>query len=178
MKRTLCVLLALLALGGLVFADGTLVAYYSRTGHTEFVAETIAEATGADVFRIETVDPYTDEDVNWRNPESRVSLQHENPELRIVGLVVDRPEGWESYDTVFIGYPIWYGSVSYPVFTFASLNDFEGKTVIPFCTSTNAGIDGSDVFLSETAGSGAWLPGRRFTEKPEKEDILSWLESL
>ena len=114
----------------------TLVVYYSATGNTEEVANAIAAATGADVFELEPADPYTDEDLNWTDENSRVTVEHDNPDQRDVELVADTVDNWEEYDTVFIGYPIWWGIAAWPVDTFVEANDFTGKTVIPFCTSS------------------------------------------
>ena len=89
-------------------AEGkTLVAYYSATGNTKAVAEMIAEALGADTFEITPAEPYTSEDLNWTDDSSRVSQEYSDPSLRTVELTADTVENWESYDTVFIGYPIW-----------------------------------------------------------------------
>ncbi|MGN0777762.1 MAG: flavodoxin [Aristaeellaceae bacterium] len=94
----------------------TLVVYYSATGNTERVGGIIAAETGADVFVLEPVEPYSDADLNWTNPDSRVSYEHEHPEAqRAVVLVQVTPENWEAYDTVYIGYPIWWGIAAWPV---------------------------------------------------------------
>lgn len=85
----------------------TLVVYYSASGNTERVANNIATATGGDLFKIEPADPYTDDDLNWRDENSRVVSEHDNPDERRVELVETTVSDWESYDTVFIGYPIW-----------------------------------------------------------------------
>ena len=86
-------------------AGKTLVVYYSATGTTEGVAQTIADTTGADLFEIQPVEPYTDEDLNWTNDDSRVSREHDDESLRDVDLVSTSVDNWDSYDTVFIGYP-------------------------------------------------------------------------
>ena len=88
-------------------AGNLLVVYFSATGNTEAAANYIAEATGADVFVLEPVEPYTDEDLNWTDENSRVVYEHDNPDDRAVALVADTVENWDQYDTVFIGYPIW-----------------------------------------------------------------------
>ena len=116
-----------------------LVVYFSATGNTESAANLIAEATGADVFKLEPVEPYTDADLNWTDESSRVVYEHDNPDDRHVELVADTVENWDQYDTVFIGYPIWWGIAAWPVDTFVEANDFTGKTVIPFCTSSSSG---------------------------------------
>lgn len=117
-----------------------LVVYYSATGSTKAVAETIADTTGADIFEITPVEPYTDDDLDWTNDNSRVCVEHDDESKRDVPLTATTPDNWEEYDTVFIGYPIWWSIAAWPVDGFVSANDFTGKTVIPFCTSASSGI--------------------------------------
>lgn len=155
-----------------------LVAYFSGSGNTEAVAETIADALDADIFEITPVDPYTDADLNWTVSDSRVNREHENEALRDIELVADTVENWDEYDTVFIGYPIWWGIAAWPVNGFMEGNDFTGKTVIPFCTSTSSGLGQSGELLEELAGTGSWLEGRRFSERPSQSDIQSWVNGL
>ena len=115
----------------------TLVVYFSAQNHTEAVAEKIAQNLGADIFELVPVDEYTSDDLNWNDDNSRVSKEHEDESLRNVELESTTVENWDSYDTVFIGYPIWWGIAAWPVDTFVKANDFNGKTVIPFCTSSS-----------------------------------------
>lgn len=115
----------------------TLVACYSATGHTAAVAGYIADATGADLFLLQPVDPYTDEELDYNDSGSRVSQEHADPSLQTVELEAVTPEGWVDYDTVFVGYPIWWGRAGWPVNGFVTGNDFSGKRVIPFCTSAS-----------------------------------------
>lgn len=96
-------------------SGNVLIAYYSATGNTEAVANMIADATGGDLFELEPTEPYTDDDLNWSDDNSRVSQEHENEDQRDVELVSTTPENWDSYDTVFIGYPIWWGIAAWPV---------------------------------------------------------------
>lgn len=117
-----------------------LVAYYSAQGHTEAVAQTIADELGADVFEVTPAEPYTDDDLNWTDDNSRVSQEHEDESLRDVELTQVTPDGWEDYDTVLVGYPIWWGIAAWPIDNFISGNDWDGKTVIPFCTSASSGL--------------------------------------
>ncbi len=167
--------------GGDAEADaqgGTLVVYYSATGNTEAVASYIAEYTDGDLFELEPVEPYTDDDLNWTDDNSRVTREHEDESLRDVELVADTVENWDSYDTVFIGYPIWWGIAAWPVDTFVEANDFTGKTVIPFCTSSSSGLGESGELLSEMAGTGEWQEGMRFRSSASEEDVQEWLDSL
>ena len=159
-------------------SGGVLVVYYSATGNTEAVAGYIAEATGGDLFELEPAEPYTDADLNWTDENSRVTLEHEDESLRDVELVADTVDNWDSYDTVFIGYPIWWGIAAWPVDTFVEANDFTGKTVIPFCTSSSSGLGQSGELLAEMAGTGDWLEGQRFRSSASQEDVTEWVDSL
>ena len=118
----------------------TLVVYYSASGNTERVAKAAAEAAGADLFEIVPVEPYTSDDLNWTNDNSRVSREHDDESLRNVELVSTEVENWDSYDTVLIGYPIWWGIAAWPTDGFVKANDFSGKTVIPFFNSYSSGL--------------------------------------
>ncbi len=155
-----------------------LVAYYSATGSTEAVAETIADATGGDLFELVPVEPYSSEDLDWTNSNSRVSVEYANEEQRVVELVADSVENWDEYDTIFIGYPIWWGIAAWPVNEFVKNNDFSGKTVIPFCTSSSSGLGQSGELLEEMAGTGDWQEGMRFRSSVSSDDVRSWVEEL
>ena len=157
---------------------GTLVVYYSATGNTEQVANYIADITGGDLFELEPADPYTDEDLNYNNEDSRVSQEYADESLRDVELVADTVENWDSYDTVFIGYPIWWGIAAWPTDGFVEANDFTGKTVIPFCTSSSSGLGESGELLAELAGTGDWQEGMRFRSSVSEGDVQEWLDSL
>lgn len=160
-------------------AEGkTLVVYYSATGNTEEAAGYIAAATGADTLELVPVEPYTDEDLNYNDDSSRVVYGHDNPDARTVELVESTVSDWESYDTVFIGYPIWWGIAAWPVDGFIAANDFTGKMVIPFCTSASSGLGESGELLAEAAGTRNWLEGIRFSSSVSEEDVQTWLEDL
>lgn len=156
----------------------TLVVYYSATGSTEAVAGYIADTTGGDLFEIVPAEPYTDADLNWSNPDSRVSREHDDESLRAVELVTDTVENWDEYDTVFIGYPIWWGIAAWPTDSFVAANDFTGKTVIPFCTSSSSGLGESGELLEELAGTGDWLKGQRFRSSVSEADVVEWVNGL
>ena len=155
-----------------------LVVYYSATGNTENVANYIAQATGGDVFEITPAEPYTSDDLNWSDENSRVTREHEDESLRDVELTTTQVENWDSYDTVFIGYPIWWGIAAWPVDGFVEANDFTGKTVIPFCTSSSSGLGESGELLAELAGTGDWQEGQRFRSSVSQEDVNEWVDSL
>lgn len=158
--------------------EKTLVVYYSASGNTKDVAEKIAKITEADLFEIEPVEPYTDDDLDWTDDDSRVSREHDDESLRDVELVSTTVDNWGSYDTVYIGYPIWWGIAAWPVDNFVKENDFTGKTVIPFCTATTSGIGDSGNLLEEMTGTGDWKEGERFHGGASESDISSWIDSL
>lgn len=155
-----------------------LVVYYSATGNTEQAAEYIAEVTGGDLFELEPAEPYTDEDLNWTDDNSRVSREYADESLRDVELVSTTVENWDSYDTVYIGYPIWWGIAAWPVNGFVSANDFTGKTVIPFATSSSSGMGESGELLAELAGTGDWQEGQRFSSGVSETDVTEWVNNL
>ena len=156
----------------------TLVVYYSASGNTKDVAEKIAKITEADLFEIELVEPYTDDDLDWTDDDSRVSREHDDESLRDVELVSTTVDNWDSYDTVYIGYPIWWGIAAWPMDNFVKANDFTGKTVVPFCTSSSSGLGESGELLAELAGTGDWLEGERFSSGVSEDTVQTWIENL
>lgn len=156
----------------------TLVVYFSAQGHTEEVSNKIANNLGADIFELEPVDAYSSDDLDWTDSNSRVSQEHEDESLRNIELVSTSVENWEDYDTVLIGYPIWWGIAAWPVDTFVKANDFTGKTVIPFCTSSSSGLGDSGELLAKEANSGNWQDGHRFRSNPSDSDINNWTDSI
>lgn len=159
-------------------AGKTLVVYYSATGNTEQVANYIAGITGGDLFELESVEPYSSDDLDWTDDNSRVSQEYYDESLRDVELVADTVENWDRYDTVFIGYPIWWGIAAWPTDSFVETNDFTGKTVIPFCTSSSSGLGESGELLAELAGTGDWQEGMRFRSSASEVDVEEWIDSL
>ena len=155
-----------------------LVAYYSAQGHTEAVAQTIADELGADLFEVTPAEPYADVDLNWNNPESRVSREHDDESLRDVPLEQVAPDGWADYDTVLLGYPIWWGIAAWPVDGFVTGNDWEGKTVVPFCTSASSGLGRSGELLAQEAGAGDWREGQRFSSGADESEVRDWASGL
>ena len=156
----------------------TLVVYYSASGNTERVAKDIAEAAGADLFEIVPTEVYTSDDLDWTNPDSRVSREHDDESLRDVPLTTTEVPDWDSYDTVFIGYPIWWGIAAWPVDTFVKNNDFTGKTVIPFATSSSSGMGQSGTLLEEMANGGTWQSGQRFSSGVSSSTVRDWAAGL
>ena len=129
-------------------------------------------------YEITPVEPYNSDDLNWTNSSSRVSREHDDESLRDIALTEITPADWDSYDTVLIGYPIWWGIAAWPVDNFVKGNDFTGKTVIPFCTSSSSGLGDSGNLLEEMAGTGDWQEGHRFSSGASDADAADWVASL
>ena len=159
-------------------ANKTLVVYYSATGNTAKVAEVIVNENDMDVFAIMPEQPYSTEDLAWTDENSRVSKEHSDPALQDVALLQDTPDNWDSYETVIIGYPIWWGQAAYPVASFVKANDFTGKTVIPFCTSASSDIGGSAQNLADLAKGGEWMGGMRFPADVNSDEVRQWIDDL
>lgn len=155
-----------------------LVVYYSAQSHTKSVAEKIANNLNADIFEIIPEQRYTSEDLDWTDNNSRVSKEHDDESLRDIKLSQTKVDNFENYDTILIGYPIWWGIAAWPVDSFVKANDFSGKTVIPFCTSASSGLGQSGKLLEQEANSGEWLEGHRFSSNPSDSDIKNWTDSL
>lgn len=159
-------------------ANKTLVVYYSATGNTAKVAEVIVNENDMDVFAIMPEQPYSTEDLAWTDENSRVSKEQSDPALQDVALLQDTPDNWDSYETVIIGYPIWWGQAAYPVASFVKANDFTGKTVIPFCTSASSDIGDSAQNLADLAKGGEWMGGMRFPADVNSDEVRQWIDDL
>lgn len=161
--------------------SSVLVVYFSATGNTEDVAEYIAEAAQGELFELVPVDPYTSADLRWTDNNSRVVQEYEAKQagtLETVELETVTVENWEDYDTVFIGFPIWWYDAAWPVNGFVEGNDFTGKTVYTFCTSSSSGLGSSTQNLAALAGTGDWQDGRRFSSSASQSSVTSWLEDI
>ena len=154
-----------------------LVAYFSATGNTEGVADIIAGHLDADMFAITPAQPYTDADLDYNDPSSRTSQERANVD-RVIELERVAPDGFDAYDTVFVGYPIWWGDAAWVVDGFVSGNDFIGKTVVPFCTSASSSMGSSGKNLAAIAGTGDWLPGARFSGSASPNEVTAWVDGL
>ncbi len=153
-----------------------LVAYFSATNNTESVAQKLADGLGADLYEIVPEQPYTTEDLDYGNSESRSSLEMNDPGSRpaISGSV----ENMEQYDTVLLGYPIWWGEAPRIMSTFIERYDFSGKTLAAFCTSGGSGFGSSDSALRSATGTATWLDGQCFSSGASAEDVLAWANGL
>lgn len=148
------------------------VVYFSATGNTKRAAQLIANAKGADIWEIQAQEPYTDADLNYRDNSSRCVREHNDRSIK-PAIAGDVP-GWDSYTTVFLGYPIWWGEAPNIVYHFAETHDFTGKRVIPFCTSVSSGVGESDTLLAQTAKTGDWLGGTQFYSRVGESELVDW----
>lgn len=156
----------------------TLVVYYSATGRTKTAAEAIAAATGGDLFELVPQQPYTAADLDYNNKDSRVSREHEDASQRHVALVKDTPDNFASYETIFVGYPIWWGGAAWIVDDFVKYNDFTGKTMIPFATSYSSPMGSSGRDLAAMAGTGNWQEGACFDRDMTRDAVMTWAKGL
>lgn len=159
-------------------AGKVLVVYYSASGNTKAVGDVIAQYTGGDVFEIIPVNAYTSEDLDWTEEGSRVNQEHEDESLQDIELVSTTVDNFDSYDTIFIGYPIWWHEAAWVVNHFVKDNDFTGKTVIPFCTSSSSGLGERGTHLAEMAGTGDWQEGQRFSSSASEDEVTGWLAGI
>ena len=149
--------------------------YFSASGNTKRAAEAIAEELDAPTFELTPQQPYTDDDLDWTDPDSRVTREHENESLQDVKLADTKVPDWDTYGTVYLGFPIWWMAPAWPVNDFVKSNDFTGKTIIPFCTSASSDIGSSASTLQKLAGIGTWLTGHRFSGSVSEKDVTDWL---
>ncbi|MDO5451633.1 MAG: flavodoxin [Candidatus Saccharibacteria bacterium] len=156
----------------------TLVIYFSAQGHTKKIAEQIAGNLSADLFEIIPKPKYTEEDLDWTNDNSRASREYADQSLRDIELASTDIPGWSDYDTVIIGYPIWWGIAAWATNSFIKTLDFGDKTVIPFCVSHSSDLGDSAKLLQADSSGGNWLPGHRFYQDATTSDIKSWTDNL
>lgn len=159
-----------------------IVVYFSATGNTGRVAETIASHIDSAIYELEPVDPYTSEDLNYGNSSSRVSLEHErivNGEDVNIELVDVDFEEFADADYVFLGAPVWWQELSWVVEDFVASNDFSNKTIIPFGTSASSGYTlGNLTPLTEDDENVTWLDPQRFRSSVSDDDVIEWVDSL
>ena len=155
---------------------GVLVVYFSMTGTTRGIAEKIATITGADIYEIKAAQEYTSDDLNYNDSETRATVEQKDPTVRPE--IGSDPVSLDGYTTVYIGYPIWWGEEPRIMDTFVESCNFDGKTVIPFCTSGSSSIGNSGKNLAANAGSGNWLDGQRFSGSTTEDELRAWIEGL
>ena len=154
-----------------------LVSYFSASGETARLAKTIAQVSGGDLFEIQPAHPYTDADLNWNDQHSRSTAEMNDAACRPA--IASRVENMQDYDTVFVGFPIWWYQAPRIIETFLESYDFAGKTVIPFATSGGSGLGKTESILKPCcAGSTRWLPGKRMSSRESAAFVQKWVESL
>ena len=153
-----------------------LVIYFSRTGNTEKIAQYLIELTSADSYVIEAAVPYTDADIKYQDDTCRANKEQNDKTVRPE--IANPIDSIDSYDTIFLGYPIWWGQEPRIIETFLESYDFSDKTVIPFCTSGSSGIAASEKNIAELVPIGNQLEGRRFPASATKDDVKEWVEML
>ena len=154
----------------------TLVAYFSASGQTKKLAKTIAKAANATLFEIEPKQPYTTADLNWNDGNSRSSKEMNNPSSRPA--IARRIPNIEAYDTVFVGFPIWWYVAPTIVNTFLEQYDLTGKTVVPFATSGSSGMGNTNAELAPSCKGAILKAGKRFNGNAKEAELKAWAESL
>lgn len=169
------------ASAGAVAAGGkTLVVYYSATGRTERVAKVIAKERQADIMKLVPNPAYTEADLDTHDKNSRTTRERDDTSLREkIQLQKAVPDNWASYDTIFLGYPIWWSIAAWPVDAFVKANDFTGKNVVTFATAGVSPLGNSGKLLAEMAGGkGNWQDGTCFTGSLDDAKVQEWVRSL
>lgn len=156
--------------------ENILVIYFSATGNTKAVAEVIAASTGGELYEIVPESPYTSDDLDWTIPDSRVTKEHEDTSFRPA--IAGGAKDLSGYDTIFIGYPLWWGEAPNIVWNFVESNDLSGKTVIPFATSSSSGFGSSGETLKGFAPNANWLDGQRFSSGAPESSVQDWVDGL
>lgn len=154
----------------------TLVAYFSATGNTEGIAQHLQAILDAGLYEIVPAEPYSDDDLNYNVSDCRANQEQNDPDARLA--IDGSVDNMEDYEVIFLGYPIWWGEAPRIVSTFLESYDFDGKTIVPFCTSASSGMGESAEALAALAGSAAWLEGARFNPGASQEEVAAWVGGL
>ena len=190
MKKILFIILGILIVSaGVVFAinnntkvnadtvanKNILVAYFSATGTTKRVAENLAKATGGDLYEIKPVKTYTSADLNWHDNNSRTTVEMNDPKSRPE--IVTGDLSIQDYDTIFLGFPIWWGTAPKVVHTFLEKYDFSGKRIIIFATSGSSGLGNTANTLKQSVSKTATIiEGDVLNSNPSVEDLKQWIK--
>lgn len=153
-----------------------LVAYFSASGQTARLAKTLADAVGADLFEIEPEVPYTDADLNWNDKKSRSSIEMADKSSRPA--VASKVENMDAYDTIFVGFPIWWYIAPTIVNTFLEQYDLAGKTIVSFATSGGSGMGETNVYLEPSCAGATLLQGKRFSASASEGELEKWISGL
>lgn len=149
-----------------------LVAFFSASGQTKNIAELLAKGIGADIFEIKPTVPYTEADLNWQDKESRSSIETNDPASRPE--IAEKLPNMSDYDTIFVGFPIWWYLAPRIINTFLEQYDFSGKKIIPFATSGSSGMGSTTAKLKDSAKGAELLEGKRFQVDASEKELLDW----
>lgn len=153
-----------------------LVAYFSASGVTAKVAETLSEAIGADLYEIEPEVPYTKEDLNWMDKQSRSTIEMNDPASRPA--IAGKRDNMDDYDTVFVGFPIWWYVAPHIINTFLESYDLTGKTIVPFATSGGSGMGETNEHLASSCKGAKLIEGKVFKKSASKSELATWADGL
>lgn len=154
-----------------------LVAYFSASGVTAKVAENLADAIGADIFEIQPEVPYTKADLNWMDKKARSTIEMSDPTSRPA--IAAKRDNIDEYDTIFVGFPIWWYVAPTIVNTFLESYNLEGKTIIPFATSGGSGMGKTvELLRSSCAPDTRWNEGKRLSSHASAQEVSAWTKSL
>lgn len=154
----------------------TLVAYFSASGVTAKLAENLAEAIGADIFEIEPKEPYTRADLDWTNKKSRSTIEMNDPNSRPAVKYIR--DNMHDYDTVFVGFPIWWSVAPTIINTFLESYDLSGKTIVPFATSGGSGMGKTNEKLLPSCKGAKLIEGKVLSGRASKSALSDWVDSL
>lgn len=153
-----------------------LVAYFSASGVTSEVARTLAEAIGADIFEIKPKIPYTQADLDWMDKNARSTIEMSDPASRPE--MAERLDNADRYDTIFVGFPIWWYVAPTIINTFLESCDLTGKTVVPFATSGGSGMGKTNQRLAPSCEGARLLDGKVFKRRVGQKELAAWVDGL
>ena len=153
-----------------------LVAYFSASGVTAKVAENLADAIGADIFEIQPEVPYTKADLNWMDKKARTTIEMSDPTSRPA--IAAKRDNIDEYDTIFVGFPIWWYVAPTIINTFLESYDFSGKTIVPFATSGGSGMGNTNEKLAPSCPGAILMKGKMLNGSLPQEELKAWVKSL
>ena len=153
-----------------------LVAYFSASGVTAKVAETLSEAIGADLYEIEPEVPYTKEDLDWTDKQSRSTIEMNDPASRPA--IAGMRDNMADYDTVFVGFPVWWYVAPTIINIFLESYDLTGKTIIPFATSGGSGLGKTNEKLQPSCPNSKLIEGKAFKKSASNSELAAWADGL
>ena len=152
-----------------------LVAYFSCSGNTKKLASKISEIVNGELYEIKPISPYTSDDLDWTNSESRSSTEMNDKSFR--PQIVDDLENINNYDTVYLGFPIWWYQAPTIINTFLEKYDFAGKKIVPFATSGSSGMGETNKYLVNSCPGANLIEGKRFGNA-SLEELKNWINNI